>query len=464
MNYVKYFNINGVDTKQVACIELQGAPNAATEGAVGVLGMDMTSPTHEVYRCVAVNGAVYTWELLSAGLSIISSTITGEGGESKVFPYNNLRIPNGYLLKAGDLIIDSEGYLYQVKTIGSESCEATYCGTHLDGNGGSNDHRLAVKNGKLQLVTDSGNVLSAVDYGIPDGTTICRNSGTGALFAMGVRTVNDSVLRFFVGSQEDYNNLTDEQKKDLFAIITDDNTKKEIFDYVDEVRASLNGFMRITNIGELATKPVLMYKSLGETGIVSESCTTDELLLAMPQNTSIGFTINTNDLPINITDAPFANNVGNSYGFCVLFKGWTNNYCYGYAWDIYGEMYYYKYHTGTNVETNGWHKLYSDVNNKVPTVNTAKKLTSPGYYYIKAHVRTSAFNDALINFGLVYFDASSDTRGLAIDGVFGRYIFELFIHSSGDLTIQSRDLTAPSSTTDQTANTEFHIAPILPRG
>ena len=38
MHYVKHFKINGVDTKQVACIELQGAPNAATEGAVGVLG------------------------------------------------------------------------------------------------------------------------------------------------------------------------------------------------------------------------------------------------------------------------------------------------------------------------------------------------------------------------------------------------------------------------------------------
>lgn len=65
MNYVKHFNINGVNVRQVACIELSGPPNAATEGAVGALAMDTTSPTHEVYRCVAVNGSVYTWELLS---------------------------------------------------------------------------------------------------------------------------------------------------------------------------------------------------------------------------------------------------------------------------------------------------------------------------------------------------------------------------------------------------------------
>ena len=95
MHYVKQFHINGVDTKQVACIELHGVPNAATEGAVGVLGMDITSPTHDVYKCVAVNGSVYTWELLSAGMSIMSATETGEGALSKVFPYTSLRCHDG---------------------------------------------------------------------------------------------------------------------------------------------------------------------------------------------------------------------------------------------------------------------------------------------------------------------------------------------------------------------------------
>lgn len=62
MRYVKCLNINGVDARQVACIELHGAPNAATEGAVGVLGIDVDSPTHDLYRCVAVNGSIYTWK------------------------------------------------------------------------------------------------------------------------------------------------------------------------------------------------------------------------------------------------------------------------------------------------------------------------------------------------------------------------------------------------------------------
>ena len=66
-HFVKKFDINGVKTKQVACIELHGKPNAATKGAVGVLGIDVDSPGHEIYKCVAVNGSLYTWEICTGG-------------------------------------------------------------------------------------------------------------------------------------------------------------------------------------------------------------------------------------------------------------------------------------------------------------------------------------------------------------------------------------------------------------
>lgn len=74
-HFVKKFDINGVKTKQVACIELHGKPNAATKGAVGVLGIDVDSPGHEIYKCVAVNGSLYTWELCTSGSG-------GSGGAS----------------------------------------------------------------------------------------------------------------------------------------------------------------------------------------------------------------------------------------------------------------------------------------------------------------------------------------------------------------------------------------------
>ena len=62
MRYVKYFDINGVKTKQAACIELHGKPNAATVGVVGMLGIDVDSPSYDLYKCVAVKGGVYTWK------------------------------------------------------------------------------------------------------------------------------------------------------------------------------------------------------------------------------------------------------------------------------------------------------------------------------------------------------------------------------------------------------------------
>ena len=146
MHYVKQFDINGVATKQVACIELHGKPNAATEGYVGVLGIDMDSPLHDVYKCVAVNGSIYTWDLLSSGLSIMSSTISGGGAESVQFPYSKLKTPPTYVVKIGDLILDSEGFLYQISGLNVDYCVATYCGTQVVAYGMS-AYQLAVKNG-----------------------------------------------------------------------------------------------------------------------------------------------------------------------------------------------------------------------------------------------------------------------------------------------------------------------------
>lgn len=261
MHYVKYFTIENVDTKQVACIELQGVPNAATEGAVGVLGMDMTSPTHEVYRCVAVNGSVYTWELLSAGMSIVSATTTGEGAITQNFPYDNLRIPTNYLIKPNDLILDSEGYLYQITTIGSTSCEASYCGTHIGGiPSGDKDRSLVINNGQLQLVTESGKVLSTLDYHTPDGATIHRDSVTGEISVIGVTTLNDTRVQFFVGTQAAYNNLPTVQKEKVFAFITDDST-------LADFERSLNNII----IGETVVKKASMVKGEVKTVTISQN-------------------------------------------------------------------------------------------------------------------------------------------------------------------------------------------------
>ena len=146
MHYVKQFDINGVATKQVACIELHGKPNAATEGYVGVLGIDVVSPLHEVYKCVAVNGSIYSWELLSSGLSIMSTTLASGGVSSMQFPYDVINKPTTYVIKRGDLLLDKEGYLYQIDALNTTYCDASYTGTQIALYGKS-AYDLAVKNG-----------------------------------------------------------------------------------------------------------------------------------------------------------------------------------------------------------------------------------------------------------------------------------------------------------------------------
>lgn len=135
MHYVKHFDINGVATKQVACIELHGKPNGATEGFIGLLGIDMDSPTHDVYKCVEVRGSIYTWELLSSGMSILSAVVSGKGESNVTFSYADLQMPDMYLVKIGDLIFDAQGYLYRVVSIGATSCDAAYTGTQIVGYG-----------------------------------------------------------------------------------------------------------------------------------------------------------------------------------------------------------------------------------------------------------------------------------------------------------------------------------------
>lgn len=80
MKYVKHFDILGVDTAQIPCIELHGVPTTATVGVVGLLGMDIN--TGEVYKCTKVNGSIYTWESLTRGrdgTSVVNAEVNSDG-------------------------------------------------------------------------------------------------------------------------------------------------------------------------------------------------------------------------------------------------------------------------------------------------------------------------------------------------------------------------------------------------
>lgn len=66
MNYIDSIKFLGVEAKQIPCMILNGPPTTSIEGAVGMLGMDVDSESHDLYKCVEVDGDVYTWELVES--------------------------------------------------------------------------------------------------------------------------------------------------------------------------------------------------------------------------------------------------------------------------------------------------------------------------------------------------------------------------------------------------------------
>lgn len=132
-HFVKKFNINGVKTRQIPCIELHGRPNAATRGAVGVLGIDVDSPAHEMYKCVAVNGAIYTWEEMSdtASLPKIVNVLSNPSGDySADASFEEIYKAH----EAGKVVIAlCDGSYYYLAGVDSERVRFTACVTATDG-------------------------------------------------------------------------------------------------------------------------------------------------------------------------------------------------------------------------------------------------------------------------------------------------------------------------------------------
>lgn len=225
-DYVEFLNILDVTTKVIPCITGSGVPDDA-EGAVGCLYMNETNGL--MYKYMTRIDGTKGWEPLTVGMSIISAKISEAGVEEAYFAFNELRTPEYYSMKIGDLIVDTDGYLYQVSQIDSEGCTATYCGTRIGGvASGDKDFRLAVVKGKLQLLTEGGRVLNAVECVSTDGETIVKDPETGILTVTGIKTVDGDILKLFVGTKAKYEEFTPEQQEKLFAIITDGITTDDI--------------------------------------------------------------------------------------------------------------------------------------------------------------------------------------------------------------------------------------------
>lgn len=64
MNFVESLNLLGTEAKQISCLILHGEPTSSTEGAVGMIGIDVDSESHDLYKCISANDNTYVWSLI----------------------------------------------------------------------------------------------------------------------------------------------------------------------------------------------------------------------------------------------------------------------------------------------------------------------------------------------------------------------------------------------------------------
>ena len=97
---------------------------------------------------------------------------------------------------------------------------------------------------KYYVMCDSGckfesmtkeQILTAITQAVNEGTV--GNIDTG--FSTTIKTVNGKPLKFFFGTQSEYEALTVEERKNLFALITNDTTKEALFSALENLHLSL---------------------------------------------------------------------------------------------------------------------------------------------------------------------------------------------------------------------------------
>lgn len=78
-------------------------------------------------------------------------------------------------------------------------------------------------------------IYTAIVQAVNEGTIGDIDTG----FITTVKTINGTPLKFFVGTQDEYDALTEEDKQNLFAIISNDATREGILATIETLQADL---------------------------------------------------------------------------------------------------------------------------------------------------------------------------------------------------------------------------------
>lgn len=95
-------------------------------------------------------------------------------------------------------------------------------------------------------------IIAAISQAVNEGKI--GNIDTG--FVTTIKTISGTPLKFFVGTQSEYELLSDSQKVNLFAIITNDTTKESLLAALEGLRGEVTALTeRSQGFGDFSTVP-----------------------------------------------------------------------------------------------------------------------------------------------------------------------------------------------------------------
>ena len=114
MNYVESFNLLGLEARQITCIKFNENPTTSTEGAIGMLGMNVNSGA--IYKCTNVNNGSYTWVPIEPSEVDLANYLTKDDivDVPDLFEYDKV------MSSSGGAILSDE--IYKLKRIVSRQC------------------------------------------------------------------------------------------------------------------------------------------------------------------------------------------------------------------------------------------------------------------------------------------------------------------------------------------------------
>lgn len=190
---------------------------------------------------------------------------------------------------------------------------------------------------RFSCVDDTGNVVYVWNTGVYNGITISSgiynidsDSDNPVPAYNFVTTINGDILKFFVGTQAQYDDLSDSAKQNLFAIITDEKINPPLIaQYTLESTKSIadimNNFSGTFNINHFNRIPVI-----GDTFYIIGSSTIDDVSFTMTALitgfTGDGLYATFTAIEVVPIKASHAQDAITLYGGTPIYSGDLNNY------------------------------------------------------------------------------------------------------------------------------------------